>query len=69
MNIIILKDIVLPFEVAEKEFTLIKQDINNSKVQRQIKYLFLYSFAIFESTLVHSYAIILFTFSERMLTK
>ena len=49
-NIILLRDIVLPFEQANKELALIKQDIDNSKEQRQIKSLFLYSYAIFEST-------------------
>lgn len=46
-NIILLRDIVLPFEQANKELALIKQDIDNSKEQRQIKSLFLYSYAIF----------------------
>lgn len=65
-NIILLRDIVLPFEQANKELALIKQDIDNSKEQRQIKSLFLYSYAIFESTLVQSYANILYAFPERM---
>lgn len=65
-NIILIKDIVLPFEQANKELELIKQDINNSKEQRQMKSLFLYSYAIFESTLVQSYANILYAFPERM---
>lgn len=65
-NIILLKDIVLPFEQANKELALIKQDIDNSKEQRQMKSLFLYSYAIFESTLVQSYANILYAFPERM---
>lgn len=65
-NIVLLKDIVLPFVEANHELALIKHDIDNSKEQRQVKSLFLYSYAIFESTLVQSYSKILYAFPERM---
>ncbi|MFT3739584.1 MAG: hypothetical protein QM786_12560 [Breznakibacter sp.] len=65
-NIILYKDIVFPFEQANKELVLIKQDIDNRNEQRQMKSLFLYSYAVFESTLVQSYAKILYAFPERL---
>jgi hypothetical protein len=65
-NIILFKDICHPFEQAKNELFLVKQDLGNADEQRHLKSLFLYSYAIFESTLSQTYAKILYAFPDRL---